>query len=80
MVHMSFYYFFKNHIASSVVVHRLVSWCRQTKDYKIGICCFYAKNAALRRNRKDWLAWNQYNVSSSVTCLPVDYCFSELAL
>jgi hypothetical protein len=25
----------------------------QTKDYKIGICCFSAKHAALRRKRKD---------------------------
>ena len=35
----------------------------QTKDYIIGICCFSAKHAALRRKSKDWLAWNQYNVS-----------------
>ena len=35
----------------------------QTKDYKIGICCFSAKHAALRRNSKDWLARNQANVS-----------------
>ena len=28
----------------------------QTKEYKIGICCFSAKNAALRRKSKDWLA------------------------
>jgi len=28
-----------------------------------GICCFSAKNAALRRKSKDWLAWNQDNVS-----------------
>ena len=35
----------------------------QTKDYKIGICCFYAKLAALRRKSKDWLARNQNNVS-----------------
>jgi hypothetical protein len=35
----------------------------QTKEYKIGICCFSAKNAALRRKRKDWLARNQENVS-----------------
>jgi hypothetical protein len=25
----------------------------QTKDYKIGICCFSAKHAALRRKNKD---------------------------
>jgi hypothetical protein len=35
----------------------------QTKDYKIGICCFSTKQAALRRKSKDWLAWNQDNVS-----------------
>jgi hypothetical protein len=35
----------------------------QTKDFKIGICCFSATNAALRRNSKDWLAWNQNNVT-----------------
>jgi hypothetical protein len=34
----------------------------QTKDYKIGICCFSAKHAALRRENKDWLARNQDNV------------------
>jgi hypothetical protein len=28
----------------------------QTKDYKIGICCFSSKHAALRRKSKDWLA------------------------
>jgi hypothetical protein len=32
----------------------------QTKDYKIGICFF---SAELRGNSKDWLAWNQDNVS-----------------
>jgi hypothetical protein len=35
----------------------------QTKNYKIGICCFSAKHAALRRKDKDWLARNQNNVS-----------------
>ena len=35
----------------------------QTKEYEIGICCFSAKNAALRRKSKDWLARNQNNVS-----------------
>jgi hypothetical protein len=34
----------------------------QTKDYEIGICCFSAKHAALRRKSKDWLAWNQDNM------------------
>jgi hypothetical protein len=35
----------------------------QTKEYKIGICCFSAKHKAFRRKSKDWLAWNQDNVS-----------------
>ena len=35
----------------------------QTKDYKICICCFSIKDAALRRKSKDWLARNQDNVS-----------------
>jgi two-component sensor histidine kinase len=35
----------------------------QTKDYKICICCFSAKHAALRRKSKDWLARNLNNVS-----------------
>ena len=35
----------------------------QTKDYKIGICCFSAKHAALRRKSKEWFAQNQDNVS-----------------
>jgi hypothetical protein len=33
------------------------------KRQKIGICCFSAKNAALRRKSKKWLAQNQDNVS-----------------
>jgi hypothetical protein len=31
--------------------------------YNIGISCFSAKHAALRRKSKDWLARNQNNVS-----------------
>ena len=27
----------------------------QTKDYKIGICCFSAKHASLRIKNKEWL-------------------------
>ena len=62
------------------------SWVRaqssQTKDYKISICCFSAKHAALRRKSKDWLAWDQENVFklSNMTYLTVNCCFSELAL
>jgi hypothetical protein len=35
----------------------------ELEDYKIGICCFSARYAALRRKSKDWLARNQNNVS-----------------
>jgi hypothetical protein len=36
---------------------------RVQPDYKIGICCFSTKHAALRRKSKDWVAQNQDNVS-----------------
>ena len=50
-------------IASSAVDRGFEPRSDQTKDYKIGICCFSAKYAALRRKSKDWLAQNQDNVS-----------------
>jgi hypothetical protein len=33
------------------------------KNYKIGICCFSVKHAALRNEGKDWFARNQDNAS-----------------
>ena len=50
-------------LASSAVDHGFEPPSGQTKDYKIGICCFSAKHAALRRKSKDWLARNQNNMS-----------------
>ena len=50
-------------LASSAVDRGFQSRSGQTKDYKIGICCFSAKQAALRRKSKDWLARNQNIVS-----------------
>ena len=50
-------------LASSEVDSRFDPRFGQTKDYKIGICCYSAKHAALRRKSKDWLARNQDNVS-----------------
>jgi hypothetical protein len=35
----------------------------QTKDYRIGVYCFSTKNAALRRNSKNFLVRNRDNVS-----------------
>ena len=52
-----------NMLASSVVDREFEPWSSQTKDYKIGICCFSVKNAALRSKSKDLLARNQNNVS-----------------
>ena len=50
-------------IASSAVDHGFEPRSGKTKTYKIGICCFSAKHASLKRKSKDWLAWNQDNVS-----------------
>ena len=47
-------------LASSAVDHGFEPRSGQTKDYKIGMCCFSAKHAAFRRKGKtDWLARNQ---------------------
>ena len=50
-------------LASSAVDLHFEPRSGQTKDYEMGICCFCAKHAALRRKSKDWLVLNQYNVS-----------------
>ena len=50
-------------LASSAVDCGIDPRSGQTKDYKIGICCFSANHAALRRKSKDELARNQNNVS-----------------
>jgi hypothetical protein len=50
-------------LASSMVGHGLALYSGQTKDYKIGICCFSAKHSALRRKIKDCLSRNQNIVS-----------------
>jgi hypothetical protein len=52
-------------LASSVIDCGYELRSCQTKEYKIGICCFSAKNSALRRKCKDWLARNQNNVAES---------------
>ena len=50
-------------LASSVINCGYELRSCQAKEYQIGICCFSAKNAALRGKSKDWLARNQNNVS-----------------
>ena len=64
-------------LVSSAVDRGFEPWSGQTKDYKIGMCCFSAKHAALRRKSKDWLARNQNNMSEWSDCC---FTFSELAL
>ena len=50
-------------LTSSVVDRGFEARSGQTNDYEIGICCFSAKHAALRRKSKDWSAQNQNSVS-----------------
>jgi hypothetical protein len=50
--------------ASSAVDHGFETWSGQTDDYKIEICCFSAKHAALRSKSKGCL--NQDNLSESM--------------
>ena len=52
----------------------------QSKVYKIGICCFFSKNAVLGKKGKDWLTQNQDHVSrvewhvcSMNCCIPEVY-------
>ena len=49
--------------ASSAVGRGFEPRSGQTEDYYFGICCFYAKQAALMSKNKDGLALNRNNVS-----------------
>jgi hypothetical protein len=68
-------------LALSVVDHGFEPRSGLTKNYKIGMCCFSAKHAALRRKSKHWLAQNQdiKLCPSGATVLSAICCFSELA-
>jgi hypothetical protein len=50
-------------LTSSAADRGFESQSGQTKDYRISICCFTAKHTTLRSKNKDWLAWNQNNMS-----------------
>jgi hypothetical protein len=50
-------------LSSSAVDRVFQPMVGSPKDYKIGICCFSAKHAALRRKSKNGVAWNKNNVS-----------------
>jgi hypothetical protein len=56
-------------LTSSAVDRGLKPRSGQTKDYKIGICCFTAKHAALRA-KTGWLGI-RIMCPSGATCLPV---------
>jgi hypothetical protein len=49
--------------ASSAIDRGFEPQSAQIQDFKIGMCYFFAKQAALKRKNKDWLARNQNNVS-----------------
>ena len=67
-------------LASSAVYRGFEPRLGQPKDFKIGMCTFSAKHAALRRKSKDWSLGIRIMCPSGTTCLPADCCFSELAL
>jgi hypothetical protein len=61
---LRYLYFPIDGLTVSVLASRAVDCCfesrsGQTKDYKIGICCFSAKHGSLRRKSKDWFENNQ---------------------
>ena len=58
-------------LASSGVDRGFQPQSGQTKEYKIDLCCFSAKHAALRRKSKGWLARNRDNVSE---CSDMSIC------
>ena len=61
-------------IASNAIDRAFDSKSDQTKDYIIGIWRFSNKHTSLR------IVEIGIMCSSETTCLPVDYCFNELAL
>jgi hypothetical protein len=63
-------------LASSAVDRGFELRLGQTKDYNIGICCFSAKHAAIRRKSTDWMALNPNNVSEWGDMSTRDCCFT----
>ena len=69
-----------NMLASSEVDRGFEPRSGQIKDYEIGICCFSAKNAALRRESKDRSVRTRVNVSKWGNMYIRTLLFSKLAL
>ena len=63
-------------LASIAVDGGFELWSGQTKDYKIGICCFSAKHETLRSKSKTGCLVIWIMCLSGATCLPVFCCFS----
>jgi hypothetical protein len=76
-----FYRWYMVRVRTSCSVDRgFEPWSGQTKDYAIGISCFSAKHAVLRRKAKSGWFGIRIMCPSGATCLPSDCCFSELVL
>ena len=52
----------------------------QTKDFAIGICSFPLSTQHLGERAKSGRLGFRIMCPSGMTCLPADFCFSELAL
>jgi len=48
---------------ASAVYYWFESRSVQSRDYAMCMCYFSAKHAVLNRTSKDWMDWNQDNVS-----------------
>jgi hypothetical protein len=69
-----------NVLASNAVDRGFEHRSTQTKDYKIGICCFSASTQHIgERAKTDWHGI-RIMCPSGATCLFSECCFSELAL
>ena len=68
-----------NVFASSVVDRWFEPRSGQTKDYKIGICCFPSKHTSFRSKSKGWHGIGII-CPSGATYLSANCCFNELAL
>ena len=72
-------------LASSTVDCGFEPRSGQTKEYKIGMCCFSAKHILSIKEIRAKTGWLGIRIiiimyPSGATCLPADCCFSELAL
>ena len=56
-------------ISSKAAYRGFETWSGKTKDYKIGICCFSTKHAALKTKSKDLVDQNLDNLSDSCSLL-----------